>query len=102
MNVKVGADTTFQAAPLVAGVIAGFLALGQISMPLDWEQLTDFLYNKASWRRGENGEYVIWNMVDKAHNEPIPPSGNATVSNLTASFYESNVPGIGQFNLTTN
>ena len=71
-------------------------------MPLDWEQLTNFLYNTASWPRGENGESVIWNLVDKAHNKPFSPSGNATVSNLTASFYESNVPGNGQFDLTTD
>ena len=102
MNVQVGADTTFQAAPLVAGIIAGFLASGQIPLPLVWEQLTDFLYNKASWRRGKFGEHVIWNQVDIAHNEPEPPSGNASISNLTASFLESKVPGNGQFNVTTD
>ncbi len=86
----------------MAGIIAGFLASGQIPLPLVWEQLTDFLYNKASWWRGKSGEKVIWNLVDIAHNEPEPPSGNATVSNLTASFLESKILGDGLFNVTTD
>ena len=103
----------FRASPLVAGVIAGFLALNQIPFPLDMEQLTEFLYNEASWRRGSDGEYVIWNQVDFSHNPPIPMAGNATASNLTASgnvidsnltasFFESNVPVNGHFNDMTD
>ena len=103
----------FRASPLVAGVISGFLALGQIPFPLNIEQLTKFLHDEASWQRGKDGQHVIWNQVDFSHNPPIPEAGNATASNLTASgnvvdsnltasFFESNVPGNGQFNDMTD
>ena len=75
-------------------------------------QLMDFLYNKASWRRGYDSQYVIWNQVDMAHNAPITLAGNATASNLpapnltasnlTASFLETNGPRNGQVNVTTD
>ncbi len=96
------ANITLRAAPLVAGIIAGFLASGQIRFPLGWDQLSNFLYNRAGWRRKFGGEYLIWDLVDKAHNEPKPLSGNASASNLTASFFESSVPGNGQFDVTTD
>ena len=103
----------FRASPLVAGVIAGFLALGQIPFPVNMEQLTQFLYNEGSWQRGSSGQYVIWNQIDSSHNPPIPWAGNATASNLTASgnvidsnltasFFESNAPGNGRFNDMTD
>ena len=80
-------------------------------------QLMTFLYNRASWRRGYNGQNVIWNQVDMAHNAPITLAGNATVSNLnasnltaskviasnlTASFLDTNGPGNGQVNVSTD
>ncbi|KAL9034715.1 MAG: hypothetical protein Q9180_005254 [Flavoplaca navasiana] len=59
-----------QAAPLVAGVIAGSIPWP----PFGEEAWTrrQFVLEKLMWTRPAGGEQVIWNRVDKANNPPSP------------------------------
>nr|AUW30757.1 hypothetical protein [Cladonia uncialis subsp. uncialis] len=81
-------DASVVAAPLVAGVLADFLASGQISKQLDIGDLNELLVRKASWYRGYgSGPPTIWNMIDIEHNKPALTYANASFFNVNASFF---------------
>ncbi|KAK3171321.1 hypothetical protein OEA41_003405 [Lepraria neglecta] len=86
------------AAPLVAGVLADFVASEQMVAPFNPRDVPHFLYSLASYRR-LGGQCVIWNRVDSAHNPPVCMNGNACFSNLIASFSEMIAPHSGQLKL---
>ncbi|KAL8687996.1 MAG: hypothetical protein Q9218_005982 [Villophora microphyllina] len=67
------ATGTSYSAPLVAGVIAGFLPLLN-TMSLSGKQA--FLRRQLSWRRPNGGECVIWNRIDESHNPPFLTANN--------------------------
>lgn len=65
-------DTVSIAAPLVDGVVAGFL-------PLPNHQHRAFLiYEGLFWKRPHGGQLVIWNRVDKLHNPLADTLGNTS------------------------
>lgn len=65
------------AAALVAGVVANFLASGEL--PQDWPpaRVVEFMTDRASWERRSNTNGV-WNLVDSFHNPPASSVGNGS------------------------
>lgn len=75
------------AAPLVAGVITGFL-------PLDTRMISrnkqDFLVDKLTWQRRGRGAMIVWNDVDKVNDRSCPPI--STVGSTSFSEPLSGLP----------
>ncbi|KAL8655771.1 MAG: hypothetical protein Q9226_002915 [Calogaya cf. arnoldii] len=71
-------------APLVAGVIAGFLPLPN---DLGAKERLDYIVDQLGWTRPDGGERVIWDRVDKANNPPFP---SLSILGNTSSSQPSN------------
>ncbi len=79
----------YQAAPLVAGVIADLLSMGELpTYPPFW------------WKR-PGGQSVVWNLVDDAHNPPVFGSGNATLLNYTLPIFSTTTSGNEQLDVSS-
>lgn len=58
------------AAPLVAGVITGFLPL---DTRMNSRNKRDFLMDKLTWQRRGRGAMIVWNDVGKVNDRSYPP-----------------------------
>lgn len=80
----------WQAAPLVAGVIADLLSTGQLSV------------SRPPWWKRPGGENVVWNRVTNAQNPPVYGSGNATLLNHTSPVFALTTSDNEQLDVSTS